>query len=289
MLKNGVKIHYVNEQGLAEAGIDENGVFKVRCCLDGGRWGTMRASFANFRRTTGVLLQEFLEETLKEAFHPDFNLFSTSPDNRLYPSPTSSIHGEVRTEPGFSITSLAFNTWLSRQHLELFEYVGRMLGKAVYEGIIIDVPFAPFFGNAMVGRANALAELPGLDPELSKNLQFVKTFAGDVADLALSFAVDDTVFGEHVTTSLLPGGSALDVTAENRILYIHLVADYRLNKWVVGSVTQVGRTLISYHYWVGVQAAQEADRGVSARLPRRRVAPVAAVFFAARGPAAHFR
>ena len=40
----------------------------------------------------------------------------------LYPSPTSSVHED---------------------HLALFQFVGRMLGKAVYEGIVVDVQLAP--------------------------------------------------------------------------------------------------------------------------------------------------
>lgn len=119
---------------------------------------------------------------------------------------------------------------MDEQHLELFEFVGRMLGKAVYEGIVIDVPFAHFFVNSFQGHANTLNELPTLDPELSKNLRFLKDYAGDVADLDLSFSVDEMIFGQLQSKPLLPGGSAVDVTNDNRILYCHLMADYRLNR-----------------------------------------------------------
>ena len=40
----------------------------------------------------------------------------------------------------------AFNfSHLTDNHLDLFEFVGKMIGKAVYEGIVVDVPFASFF------------------------------------------------------------------------------------------------------------------------------------------------
>ena len=54
----------------------------------------------------------------------DLNLFCATCDERLYPSPTSH---------------------LTDNHLALFEFVGKMIGKAVYEGIVVDVPFALFF------------------------------------------------------------------------------------------------------------------------------------------------
>ena len=115
-------------------------------------------------------------------------------------------------------------------HLVLFEFVGILLGKAMYEGHLIELPFCQFFVNTIVGRHNTLDELPSLDPELSKNLAFVKTYEGDVADLDLCFAVDEDVLGKMVTHDLRPGGATIEVNNENRILYCHLMADYRLNK-----------------------------------------------------------
>lgn len=58
------------------------------------------------------LITEFLEETLKRVFDPSLNLFRLTSEERLYPSPTS---------------------FMTENHLQLFEFIGRMLGKAVYE------------------------------------------------------------------------------------------------------------------------------------------------------------
>ncbi|KAM6318059.1 ubiquitin-protein ligase E3B isoform 3-T4 [Podargus strigoides] len=83
-MKGVIRVKFVNDLGVDEAGIDQDGVFK-----------------------------EFLEEIIKKVFDPALNLFkTTSGDERLYPSPTSYIH---------------------ENYLQLFEFVGKMLGKAVYE------------------------------------------------------------------------------------------------------------------------------------------------------------
>ncbi len=139
-LKSVIRVKFVNVQGLDEAGIDQDGVFK-----------------------------EFLEETIKKVFDPDLNLFCASSDERLYPSPTSH---------------------LTDNHLALFEFVGKMIGKAVYEGIVVDVPFALFFVSQILGKDHAVAyysyvdELPSLDAELYKQLTYVKHYCdGDVTDL----------------------------------------------------------------------------------------------------------
>lgn len=87
VLKGTIRVKFINEQGLSESGIDQNGLFL-----------------------------EFLEETMRKVLDPSLNLFAVTTEQRLYPSPTSNIH---------------------ENHLSLFEFAGKMLGKAVYEGIVI--------------------------------------------------------------------------------------------------------------------------------------------------------
>lgn len=57
-------------------------------------------------------ISEFLEETIKRVFDPELNLFRATSEERLYPAPTSALQDN---------------------HLQLFEFIGRMLAKAVYE------------------------------------------------------------------------------------------------------------------------------------------------------------
>ena len=49
-------------------------------------------------------------------------------------------------------------------------------------------------------------------------------------DLCLTFSVDEEAFGQRTAVELRAGGRVTAVTKENRIEYIHLMADYRLNK-----------------------------------------------------------
>lgn len=170
-LKGVIRVRFINEQGLDEAGIDQDGVFK-----------------------------EFLEETIKRVFDPSLNLFRVTDEERLYPSPTS---------------------YLQENHLQLFEFIGRMLGKAVYEGIVVEVPFASFFLSQVLGHTqkalySAMDELPSLDRDLYRSLTFIKHHQGDVGDLDLMFSVDEDVMGRIVTHELIPGGKAVPVSNENK-------------------------------------------------------------------------
>ena len=61
----------------------------------------------------GGLFKEFMECLVKEGFDPNAALFKPTSDNRLYPNPAAQ---------GLVPNALAF-----------FEFLGRMLGKAMYE------------------------------------------------------------------------------------------------------------------------------------------------------------
>lgn len=182
-LKGLIRVKFINDHGLDEAGIDQDGVFK-----------------------------EFLEDTIKRVFDPALNLFCSTSEQRLYPSPTSRLHED---------------------HLSLFNFIGKMLGKAIYEGIVVDVPFASFFLSRVLGQPQSplyspIDELPSLDPELYKSLTYIKHYEGDVSELDLTFSIDQDFMGKLETYELESGGKFIPVTRESRVRYIHSVANFRM-------------------------------------------------------------
>ena len=105
----------------------------------------------------------------------------------------------------------------------LFEFLGRILGKALYEGITIKPQFAHFFLSFLRGEYNFLHMLPDLatmDQTLYNNLMFLKTYDGDAEDLALTFTVANDDFGTNKEIELIPNGSQVDVTNANKHRYI---------------------------------------------------------------------
>lgn len=217
-LKGVIRVKFVNAQGLDEAGIDQDGVFK-----------------------------EFLEENIKKVFDPGLNLFCATGEGRLYPSPLSH---------------------LTENHLALFEYVGKMIGKAVYEGIVVDVPFAAFFVSQVLGKDQATAfysyidELSSLDAELYRNLTYLKYYPGDASDLGLTFSVDQDVLGRIVTHELVHGGKGLAVTNDNRIAYMHAVAQFRMRTQIreqTAAFARGFRSIVATE-WLAVFSAPEVVR-----------------------------
>lgn len=220
-MKGVIRVKFVNDLGVDEAGIDQDGVFK-----------------------------EFLEEIIKRVFDPALNLFkTTSGDERLYPSPTSYIH---------------------ENYLQLFEFVGKMLGKAVYEGIVVDVPFASFFLSQMLGHHHSIFyssvdELPSLDSEFYKNLTSIKRYDGDIADLGLTLSYDEDVMGQLVCHELVPGGKTIPVTDENKISYIHLMAHFRMHTQIKNQTAALisGFRSIIKPEWIRMFSTPELQRLIS--------------------------
>ncbi|XP_075390194.1 ubiquitin-protein ligase E3B isoform X2 [Tenrec ecaudatus] len=220
-MKGVIRVKFVNDLGVDEAGIDQDGVFK-----------------------------EFLEEIIKRVFDPALNLFkTTSGDERLYPSPTSSIHED---------------------YLQLFEFVGKMLGKAVYEGIVVDVPFASFFLSQLLGHHHSVFyssvdELPSLDSEFYKNLTSIKRYDGDIADLGLTLSYDEDVMGQLVCHELIPGGKTIPVTNENKISYIHLMAHFRMHTQIKSQTAALisGFRSIIKPEWIRMFSTPELQRLIS--------------------------
>ncbi|KAI8140679.1 hypothetical protein BJV82DRAFT_622100 [Fennellomyces sp. T-0311] len=157
----------------------------------------------------GGVFKEFLTSLGHEAFDTNYGLFRATPDQLLYPNPS-----EYATESS---------------QLAYFEFLGLIIGKAVYEGILLDVGFAEFFLKKALGGINYLDDLPSLDPELYNGLIAVKNFQGDVEDLSLDFSLTDNEYGKARTVELIQNGSNVPVTNTNRIHYVYRVANYRLN------------------------------------------------------------
>lgn len=179
-LRGVIRVSFVNEFGVEEAGIDGGGIFK-----------------------------DFMENITRAAFDVQYGLFKETADHLLYPNPGSGM--------------------IHEQHLQFFHFLGTLLAKAMFEGILVDIPFATFFLSKLKQKYNYLNDLPSLDPELYRHLIFLKHYKGDISGLELYFVIVNNEYGEQTEEELLPGGRNLRVTNDNVITFIHLVSNHRLN------------------------------------------------------------
>ncbi|CAL1705751.1 unnamed protein product [Somion occarium] len=148
----------------------------------------------------------------EEAGIDDRGLWLATKQHELYPNPHS---------------------YATEAHsLNWYRFIGRILGKALYEGILVDVAFAGFFLAKWLGKQSFLDDLSSLDPELYQGLIFLKHYTGDPEELSLNFTVTEEEFGVTKSIPLVPNGEQIPVTRENRLQYIYLVSHYKLNKQI---------------------------------------------------------
>ncbi|BGP20322.1 hypothetical protein JCM10213_002049 [Rhodosporidiobolus nylandii] len=158
----------------------------------------------------GGLYKELLTSLTKEVFDSNRGLWLETAQQELYPNPHAYAKGEAQ--------------------LPWYTFIGRILGAALYRGILVNVRFANFFLAKWLGRQSYLDDLASLDPELYRGLIKLKTYPGNVEeDLSLNFTITEDDFGVSRTIDLIPGGSEIPVTNDNRMQYIVLVSHYRLN------------------------------------------------------------
>lgn len=218
-LKEPIQITFVDKFDTVEAGIDGGGVTK-----------------------------EFLTSITNEAFHTSngSDMFVTNDQNLLYPNPAAlDEKQELLRLSGIDQSSLEWRENMT-DFLRHYEFLGRIVGKCLYEGILVDISFAGFFllkwastngtnpSSHDSGYLASINDLRDLDESLYQGLLQLKNYDGDVSDFALDFTINDTVSmpGEPtrtITRNLLPNGSNIPVTNENRPLYITGVARHRLH------------------------------------------------------------
>lgn len=126
----------------------------------------------------GGLFKEYLTELSKITFTQSYGLFSVTDDNLLYPNPLS-------------------DKLFGSNHLEVFKFLGMILGKAIYEGITIQPQFAIFFLRQMLSKPIRLNDLNLMDKQLYDSLNKIKFYEGDVRDLCLTFSMADEGGFEH--------------------------------------------------------------------------------------------
>ena len=117
---------------------------------------------------------------------------------------------------------------------EAMEFLGRVLGKAVYENILVEPRFGLIFLKKVLGRTNQADDLRFHDAAFFSNLMKLKSPDVDPSDLDLDFTITSstTLAGQHTETraqDLVPGGRSIDVTKTNVLSYIFHVAHHMLN------------------------------------------------------------
>uniref|UniRef100_A0A251J556 HECT-type E3 ubiquitin transferase n=1 Tax=Manihot esculenta TaxID=3983 RepID=A0A251J556_MANES len=151
------------------------------------------------------------------------------------------------------------NSVYQTEHLSYFKFVGRVVGKALFDGQLLDVHFTRSFYKHILGVKVTYHDIEAIDPDYFKNLKWMlENDISDVLDLTFSIDADEEKLILYERTQvtdheLIPGGRNVKVTEENKHQYVDLVAEHRLttairpqiNAFLEGFSELVHRELIS--------------------------------------------
>ncbi|KAM0325364.1 hypothetical protein ACHAQA_007349 [Verticillium albo-atrum] len=211
-------------------------------------------SRANTQRSAFASLQ--LAVRREHVFHDSFrSLYFKSGDEMKYGKLNIRFHGEEGVDAGgvtrewfqvlsrqmfdanyalFSPVSSDRTTFhpnklsgINDMHLMYFKFVGRIIGKALYEGRLLDCYFSRAVYKRILGRSVSVKDMESFDPDYYKSLVWM--LENDITDIITeTFSVEDDEFGVTTIVDLCPNGRNIAVTEENKNDYVRLVVEHKL-------------------------------------------------------------
>lgn len=177
------------------------------------KYGKLNIRFSNEEGVdAGGVSREWFTAMARQMFLADYALFNSVASDRttFHPNPLSEINPE---------------------HLVFFKFVGRIIGKALYEGRHLDAHFSRAVYRRILGKSVSLKDMESLDLDYYKSLVWI--LENDITDVTFeTFSYDMERFGVTETVDLIENGRNVPVTQENKQEYVRLVVEYRLIKSV---------------------------------------------------------
>ncbi|KAJ7579230.1 hypothetical protein C8J56DRAFT_339945 [Mycena floridula] len=155
----------------------------------------------------GGLTREWFQILARQMFDPNNALFQPCAADKLTYQPNK-------------------NSWVNPEHLSFFKFVGRVIGKAIYDGRLLDAYFARSLYRQLLGKPVDYKDVEWVDPEYYNSLCWI--LENDPTLLELTFSVEADEFGVNRIVPLKEGGETLAVTQENKREFVQLSAQYRL-------------------------------------------------------------
>ncbi|KAI3195010.1 hypothetical protein CBS147311_8320 [Penicillium roqueforti] len=156
----------------------------------------------------GGVTREWFQVLARGMFNPNYALFIPVAADRttFHPNRLSGVNSE---------------------HLMFFKFIGRIIGKALYEGRVLDCHFSRAVYKNILGRSVSIKDMETLDLDYYKSLLWM--LENDITDIITeTFSIETDDFGEKQVIDLKPGGHDIPVTQENKEEYVQRVVEYRL-------------------------------------------------------------
>ncbi|KAK4212207.1 E3 ubiquitin protein ligase [Rhypophila decipiens] len=156
----------------------------------------------------GGVTREWFQVLARQMFDPNYALFIPVSSDRttFHPNKLSGINDE---------------------HLMFFKFIGRIIGKALYEGRLLDCYFSRAVYKRILGNPVSVKDMESFDPDYYKSLVWM--LENDITDIIVeTFSVEDDEFGVTKVVDLIENGRNIAVTEENKHEYVRLIVEHKL-------------------------------------------------------------
>ncbi|KAK7429230.1 E3 ubiquitin-protein ligase tom1 [Neonectria magnoliae] len=156
----------------------------------------------------GGVTREWFQVLSRQMFDANYVLFTPVSSDRttFHPNKLSGINDE---------------------HLMFFKFIGRIIGKALYEGRLLDCYFSRAVYKRILGKSVSVKDMESFDPDYYKSLCWM--LDNDITDIITeTFSVEDDEFGVTNVVDLVENGREIAVTEENKHDYVRLVVEHKL-------------------------------------------------------------
>ncbi|PFH60535.1 hypothetical protein XA68_10815 [Ophiocordyceps unilateralis] len=156
----------------------------------------------------GGVTREWFQVLARQMFDPNYALFIPVSSDRttFHPNKLSGINDE---------------------HLMFFKFIGRVIGKALYEGRLLDCFFSRAVYKRILGKSVSVKDMESFDPDYYKSLCWM--LDNEITDIITeTFSVENDEFGVTTVVDLVPNGRENSVSEENKHDYVRLVVEHKL-------------------------------------------------------------
>lgn len=168
----------------------------------------------------GGVAREWFSEVGRAVFNIDFGLFTYGDvDNLCY---------QINAHSGLA----------NENHLEYFRFVGRLLGKALFDQQLIAAHLNLPMYKHILGWPIMMRDLEFVNRTLCRSLTQVMN-VDDAEELMLDFTTTDECFGKITVIPLKKGGEDVDVTNDNKHEYVKLMLKHHMFDRVKTQLSQL--------------------------------------------------
>ena len=157
----------------------------------------------------GGVKREWLTILSKEMFNPNYMLFTLAKNGTTY---------TINSDSG------KYN----EEHLRHFEFIGRIIAKAIFDGMMLDCYFTRVIYKLISGTPISYHDMEDYDPVYYNSIKWLLENDFTETETFLTYSVNHDDLDQIQTVDLIENGRNVEVTEKNKFDYVQRLCSFKL-------------------------------------------------------------